>query len=79
VKISKETLVEWNPEFVLDMAHGSRGKSVEELLAPWRQLPELKAVGAGRVIEVREDAVPHASQRIGETAELFLKLFGGGR
>jgi ABC-type Fe3+-hydroxamate transport system substrate-binding protein len=37
-------------------------------------MPELKAVRAHRVYEVNEDFVPHASQRIVETAQLFARL-----
>jgi ABC-type Fe3+-hydroxamate transport system substrate-binding protein len=37
-------------------------------------MSELKAVRAGRVLGVNEDYVPHASQRIVQTAELFARL-----
>ena len=37
-------------------------------------MPELKAVRNRRVYEVNEDFVPHASQRMVLTAELFAKL-----
>jgi ABC-type Fe3+-hydroxamate transport system substrate-binding protein len=40
----------------------------------WREMPELKAVRGHRICEVNEDYVPHASQRIVQTAELFAKL-----
>jgi ABC-type Fe3+-hydroxamate transport system substrate-binding protein len=37
-------------------------------------MPELKAVRDHRVRDVTDDYVPHASQRIVQTAELFAKL-----
>jgi ABC-type Fe3+-hydroxamate transport system substrate-binding protein len=37
-------------------------------------MPELKAVRTRRIREVNEDYVPHASQRIVLTAELFARL-----
>ena len=40
----------------------------------WREMPELKAVRNQRVHGVGEDYVPHASQRIVQTAELFARL-----
>ena len=40
----------------------------------WKQMPELKAVRTGQVHGVNEDYVPHASQRVVQTAELFARL-----
>jgi ABC-type Fe3+-hydroxamate transport system substrate-binding protein len=40
----------------------------------WKEMPELKAVRAGQVHGVNEDYVPHASQRVAQTAELFARL-----
>jgi ABC-type Fe3+-hydroxamate transport system substrate-binding protein len=37
-------------------------------------MPELKAVRTHKLYAVNEDFVPHASQRMVETAELFAKL-----
>lgn len=73
-KISKETVLELNPDIILDMAHGFKGKSDAELRAAWSDLPELKAVSRGRVHHIREDFVPHASQMIARTAVLFARL-----
>jgi ABC-type Fe3+-hydroxamate transport system substrate-binding protein len=41
-------------------------------------MPELKAVREHRVHGVNQDFVPHASQRIVLTAELFAKLIHPG-
>jgi ABC-type Fe3+-hydroxamate transport system substrate-binding protein len=43
-------------------------------LAAWREMPELQAVRMKRVHGADEDYVPHASQRIVQTAELFAHL-----
>ena len=44
---------------------------VQVAIEPWRDMPELKAVREHRVYAVNEDFVPHASQRMVQTAELF--------
>jgi hypothetical protein len=44
----------------------------------WRPMPELKAVRGHRIYGVNEDFVPHASQPIVQTAELFAKLIHPG-
>jgi ABC-type Fe3+-hydroxamate transport system substrate-binding protein len=43
-------------------------------LEGWQELPELKAVRTRRVYGVTEEYVPHASQRMVLTAELFARL-----
>ncbi len=73
-KISKEAVLTHNPDVIIDLVHGTKGKLAEELAAVWRDLPELKAVRTGRVYPVRADFVPHASQRIAETVILFARL-----
>ena len=44
------------------------------LAEAWREMPELKAVRNHHVHGVNEDYVPHASQRMLLTAELFARL-----
>jgi iron complex transport system substrate-binding protein len=70
-KLSKEDLLALNPEAILDFVHGA--KSGDPLEA-WRDMPELRAVRNHRVYAVNEDYVPHASQRIVLTVELFARL-----
>jgi iron complex transport system substrate-binding protein len=73
-KLSKEDLFSANPAIILDFIQGPKSRFAGDPLEPWREMPELKAVRAHRVYEVTEDFVPHASQRIVQTAELFAKL-----
>lgn len=73
-KISKETVLQLNPDVIFDMAHGFKGKSDAELNVAWRDLPELKAVQRGKIYHIKEDFVPHASQMIARTAVLFARL-----
>ncbi|MDP2323483.1 MAG: ABC transporter substrate-binding protein [Gammaproteobacteria bacterium] len=73
-RISKEAVLTHNPDVIIDLVHGTKGKLAEELAAVWQDLPELKAVRTGRVYPVRADFVPHASQRIAETVILFAWL-----
>jgi iron complex transport system substrate-binding protein len=76
-KLSKEDLVAANPDVILDFTHGEVGRLSGDPLAPWKEMPELKAVRTNRVYSVNEDYVPHASQRMVQTAELFARLLHG--
>lgn len=73
-KISKETVLTLNPEIIIDLMPGSKGQYAGDPQAAWRDLPELKAVQLGKVYQVKEDFVPHASQMIAKTAVLFARL-----
>ena len=73
-KMSKEDLLAINPEIILDFTHGAVGRFAADPLEAWREMPELRAVSAHRVYAVNEDYVPHASQRMVQTAELFARL-----
>jgi iron complex transport system substrate-binding protein len=73
-KLSKEDLLAANPDVILDFVHGSDSRFAGNLMEAWREMPELKAVRSGRVYGVNEDYVPHASQRMAQTAELFARL-----
>jgi iron complex transport system substrate-binding protein len=76
-KLSKENLFAANPDVILDFTHGEVGRLAGNPLEAWREMPELKAVRANRVYSVNEDYVPHASQRMVQTAELFARLMHG--
>jgi iron complex transport system substrate-binding protein len=73
-KLSKEDLLAVDPDVILDFTHGNVGRFAGDPMQAWSEMPELKAVRAHRVREVNEDYVPHASQRIALTAELFARL-----
>jgi iron complex transport system substrate-binding protein len=73
-KLSKEDLLAVNPEVILDFTHGAVGRFAGDPLEGWKEMPELKAVRTHRVNSVNEDYVPHASQRMVQTAELFAHL-----
>jgi cobalamin transport system substrate-binding protein len=73
-KLDKEELLAVDPEIILDFVQGSKGRLAGNPIEPWREMPELKAVKTQKVYGVNEDFVPHASQRIVQTAELFARL-----
>jgi iron complex transport system substrate-binding protein len=73
-KLSKEDLLAANPDVILDFIHGLKSRFAGDVMEAWREMPELKAVRAHRVYGVNEDYVPHASQRVVQTAELFARL-----
>ena len=63
-----------NPEFSLDLITSPRSRLPGDPLEAWQAMPELKAVRTHSGYEVNEDYVPHASQRVVQTAELFARL-----
>jgi iron complex transport system substrate-binding protein len=73
-KLSKEDLLAADPDIILDFVQGPKSRFAGDPIEAWREMPELKAVRAHRVWSVDEDFVPHASQRMVETAMLFAKL-----
>jgi iron complex transport system substrate-binding protein len=73
-KLNKEDLLALDPEIVLDFIQGPKSRFGRDPIEAWKEMPELKAVRNRRVYEVNEDFVPHASQRMVLTAELFAKL-----
>jgi iron complex transport system substrate-binding protein len=73
-KLSKEDLLALNPDIILDFIQGPKSRFAGDPLEAWREMPELKAVRTRRVHEVNDDFVPHASQRMVQTAELFARL-----
>jgi iron complex transport system substrate-binding protein len=73
-KLSKEDLLAANPDVILDFVQGAKGRFAGDPLEAWQEMPELKAMHDHRIYSVDQDFVPHASQRIVQTAELFAKL-----
>ncbi len=72
-KLAKEDLLAINPEIILEFIQGDKSRFAGDPMEAWREMPELKAVRTHRVYGLPEDFVPHASQRIVQTAELFAK------
>jgi iron complex transport system substrate-binding protein len=73
-RLSKETVLALNPQIIFDLMRGSSGQTARVMQAAWRDLPELEAVRRGKVSQIREEFVPHASQMIAQTAVLFARL-----
>jgi iron complex transport system substrate-binding protein len=73
-KLSKEDLLATNPDYILDFIHGVKSRFAGPPLEAWQEMSELKAVRGGHICGVNEDYVPHASQRMVQTAELFARL-----
>lgn len=73
-KLDKEQLLALNPDVILDFMQGPRSRFAGDPLEAWREMPELKAVREHKVYSVDEDFVPHASQRMVQTVELFARL-----
>ncbi len=76
-RMSKEDLLAIDPDIILDFVHASPNALTGDLMQAWGEMPELKAVRNRKVYGVNEDFVPHASQRMVETAALFARLIHG--
>jgi iron complex transport system substrate-binding protein len=72
-KLRKEDLLAANPDIILDFVQGPKSRFAGDPSEAWGEMPELKAVRSHRVCSVSEDYVPHASQRMVQTAELFAR------
>jgi iron complex transport system substrate-binding protein len=72
-KITKEALLTLNPEVIIEMVQGSKGKFAENPKAVWQELAELGAVSAGRIYSVQDDKAIHPSQFVAETARQFAR------
>jgi iron complex transport system substrate-binding protein len=73
-KISKEAVAALAPDLIMDLVHGSTDRLGEDPVAVWGDLSLLRAVRERRVYAVRNDFVPHASQFVVDTAEVFARI-----
>jgi iron complex transport system substrate-binding protein len=72
-KLNKEELLSIDPDIILDFVQAPSSALSANPMEPWHDMPELRAVREHRVFSVNEDFVPHASQRMVQTAELFVQ------
>lgn len=70
-KMTKEALLALDPEVIIEMVQGSKGKLGEDPKAVWRELKELRAVKTGRIYSLKDETAIHPSQFVGHTARLF--------
>jgi iron complex transport system substrate-binding protein len=73
-KITKEAVLAFNPEVIIDIIPAAEGGDGANPTAPWRDLAEMRAVRDGRVYVLREPLVTHPSQFVGYTARAFANL-----
>ncbi len=70
-KMSKEAVLALNPDVIIDLVHSSESRLAENRAEVWNDLPELKAVRARHIYSVDDEFVPHPSQFVVHTAEVF--------
>jgi len=70
-KITKEAAVTLNPEVIIDMMQGSKGRFSEDPIAVWQELSEVRAVQDKRIYPISDPMVIHPSQFVGHTAQVF--------
>ena len=73
-KISKEAVVALAPDLIIDFVHGSTNRLGEDPVAVWGDLSLLRAVRERQVYPVHNEFLPHASQFVADTAELFAHI-----
>jgi iron complex transport system substrate-binding protein len=69
--MTKEAVVSLNPEVIIEMVQGSKGKLGENPGAVWRELSEVRAVHDGRIHSMQDSTVIHPSQFVARTARFF--------
>jgi iron complex transport system substrate-binding protein len=72
-KINKEAVLTLNPEVIIDMVQGSKGKFGEDPIAVWNELGEVRAVRDKRIYSMTDPSVIHPSQFVGNTARVFAR------
>jgi cobalamin transport system substrate-binding protein len=72
-KINKEAVLAINPEVIIDMVQGSKGKFGEDPVSVWNELAEVRAVREKRIYSITDPSVIHPSQFVGHTALVFAK------
>jgi iron complex transport system substrate-binding protein len=72
IKISKEAIVDLNPDVVIEVNHS--GTKSDEFKKAWSQLKEISAVRNGKVYTVSSSALLHPSQRIIEGIRILTEL-----
>jgi len=72
-KINKEAVLTLNPEIVIDMVQGSKGKLGEDPIAVWNELGEIRAVRDKHIYSLTDPSVIHPSQFVGHTAQVFAR------
>jgi iron complex transport system substrate-binding protein len=73
-KITKEAVLSLNPEVIIDMVQGSKGKFGEDPISVWNELAEVDAVRNKRIYPMSDPSVIHPSQFVGQTARTFARV-----
>lgn len=73
-KITKEAVLSLNPQVIIDMVQGSKGKFGEDPISVWDELSEVDAVRNKRIYPMSDEWVIHPSQFVGQTAKTFARV-----
>jgi iron complex transport system substrate-binding protein len=78
-QISKEAIVELDPDVIIDMAQSSNDSQLaENPREVWGELSQVKAVREGRVYSLRDTTLIHPSQFVADSARKFAELLHPG-
>jgi iron complex transport system substrate-binding protein len=73
-KITKEALLVLDPEIIIDMIQGAKGRLGEDPGRVWADLAQVTAVRTGRVVALDDTAFLHPSQLVAESARRFAAI-----
>jgi iron complex transport system substrate-binding protein len=73
-KITNEALVALDPEIIIDMVQGSKGRLGEDPSRVWGELAQVNAVRNRRVLPLDDAAFLHPSQLVAESARRFAQM-----
>lgn len=69
--ITKEAIISLNPDVIIEMVQGAKGRFAENPGEVWGELAEVSAVRNGRIHSVKDPTAIHPSQFIERTARLY--------
>jgi iron complex transport system substrate-binding protein len=73
-RLSKEAMLTLNPDIIIDLVHWKNAALSERVGEAWNDLPELRAVRQKHIYPVDDEFIPHPSQFVAHTAEVFLRI-----
>ena len=73
-KLTKEALVVLDPEIIIDMIQGAKGRLGEDPRRVWGELAQVAAVRNGCVVALDDTAFLHPSQLVAVSAQRFAEI-----
>jgi iron complex transport system substrate-binding protein len=75
--ISLESVVEMNPDFIIELSTYNPKLNQKKMLHMWKTFNRIQAVKHGRIIFIKQNFWLRPGPRIGEIAKKMINLFSG--